>query len=293
MFYTRYAGICTPLILIYVFILSNNRRIDLPYFIFAGLLFSIPILLLMVSNLQLIGSVTGGERPTPSLSLGDNIDHVVSSLAVIFPLPILIWAVAASLSALLVYFITRYLKMAPEPRTLTPQSGMIVLKSSLFLAAFYTVAIVVLRSAKFFDELGVRLISPAFPAFWVFLCALVFLERKPTVTRFALGAGSMTLMICLTFQGWIFYTHIRNSVVSGLSPVYPYRIDSTHTNFSHLKQFGELSHLLAGKFPDLEVMASRRPTRMEWITGVPAVDLPRSLSDLNFQRAPTRMLCGF
>ncbi|MFT4826080.1 MAG: hypothetical protein ACJAUG_001043 [Halioglobus sp.] len=283
MFYTRYAGICTPLILVYVFSLSKNRRNDLPYFISAGLIFSVPILLLMYSNLQLIGSVTGGDRPTPNLSLFDNIEHVVESLAVVFPLFIMIWGAAAALSGLFVFLLTRHLKTAPEPRNVTADSGIIVLKSSFFLAIFYAIAIVALRSVKFFDELGIRLISPAFPVFWVFLCALVFLKRKPTVTRFALGTSAMTLIICLTLQGWTFYSHIRSSVTSGKSPVYPYRVTSTHTNFTHFKQYGALSRLLAEKFPDLQVMASRRPTRMEWITGVPAVDLPKDF-DANYVR---------
>jgi hypothetical protein len=166
LFYTRYSGVGAALILVYVFIVSKTRKTDLPYFIIAGLIFSLPILYLMYSNLQITGSVTGAERAVSALGIADNFDHVRSSLAIIFPTIGFIWLVCIALATLLVVGIGRSTIIIEHAKTDNARSAAIILQTSFFLTIFYLVSIVVLRSIKFFDEIGIRLISPAFPVFF-------------------------------------------------------------------------------------------------------------------------------
>lgn len=283
LFYTRYSGVGATLILVYVFSVSNTRKVDLPYFFVAGLIFSIPILYLMYSNLQIMGSVTGGERAVSVLGLSDNLDHVLSSLAIIFPTPEFIWLICIFLATLFVFVIGRSTINSEHTKTDKGHSRAIVLQSSFFLTVFYLMTIVILRSVKFFDEIGIRLISPALPVFWVFLCAAIFLRVGPAPVRFITSAGALTVMMSLSFQGWLFYTHIRSSVTAGITPSYPYRTDKLHINFTYYKNSGELPHLVANKFPDLNFIASRKPQIFQFVTGVTAVYLPEKFNANHIQ----------
>jgi hypothetical protein len=275
LFYTRYAGVSITLLLFYVFFKSKNPVKEIPCFTVAGLIISIPIIYLMYSNYLISNSMSGDLRTTSNISPLENIQHLFSSFSVLFPSTIDAWLLCAVITTVFAMQIHHVLKK--KTINMNQYSSSLILQPSFVLFVYYIVAIVVLRSVKEFDSIGVRLVSPAFPPFWIFCCVILFhrfmVRWQGLVCIFLI----LFVMLSIVYQGGVLYHNIRNSLATYDSPVYPYRRNFTHTNITMTKVKGETKHIFTTHCSDVKILFSQRPMQAEFVTDIPGVTMPDSL----------------
>lgn len=289
LFYTRYAGVLMSLLLFYVFINSKKPVKEIPSFIAAGLVISIPIIYLMYDNYLISESVSGELRPSAVITPLENINHLFSSFSVLFPATITGWLICMAAALLLLYFIVSrgLLNNNQADENISPTFP--VLQTSLVLFVFYLVAIILLRLMKEFDTLGVRLISPAFPPFWILCCCALFhyntIKSKRLVTRLL----ALIIMVSIVFQGGALYRDIRSSLSVYESPKYPYRRNFSHANFTMMKVRGEAKQTLSAHCSNVGVVFAngfQGALKIEFMTGMTSMRMPvkideKFLDDLN------------
>jgi hypothetical protein len=278
--YTRYVGIVFLTLLPVTYFISKRKKSDLMFFGAAGGIYALVVGYLLAGNFLATGSFSGAARLPSNKSVAENIIDMFSAVRVVFPsslFPILL----ALVGAIVIVTINRRLSRN-RSKTVNPNLTATVIVLML-ITTLYVSAIVLLRSYSKFDQIDVRLLSPAFPAFFMLLVVfpLLFEVRSKTGTLCSFFASF--LIIALSFNG---YGQLLTSIESlrrDRGPSLPVTQGITYNNFTIHPRANLIQAQIGTMVTGDGVLVVDRPLIYRFLTGVNSVQKPNNIDWENFQ----------
>lgn len=266
--YTRYVGIVFISLLPVTYFISKRKKSDLMFFGAAGGIYALIVGYLLVGNFLATGSFSGSARLPSNKSLVENIIDMFSAVRAVFPSSLFL-ILLALLGAIVLVAINRRLSRSRTKTVSANLTATVILL--MLITTLYVSAIVLLRSYSRFDQIDVRLLSPAFPAFFMLLVIfpLLFEVRSKigTLCRFL----AYFLIIALSVHG---YGQILTSLESwrrDRGPSLPMNHGITYNNFTIHPRANLIKAQIETMVTGDGVLVVDRPLIYRFLTGVNSV----------------------
>lgn len=271
-FHTRYAGAVFAIVLPVTFWQSRHDRFRcLSIAVVAGI-YALAVAYALYNNWLITGHLSGGARGPSAVTFAENLARIPLVLSYLLAAP---WWQYAGLALLVLILLA-----TPEFAGGKLQAAIPMAKpwpALVFMAGlgvWYVVAMAVLRSVSQFDDIDLRLLTPAFPLLWVAMwlaVSLLVLKGKPyRVVAWAL----MMLLLLLPANG---YRHLRNSMTSWHdqgTPAHSVGNGYNYNNYTQSEQQNGLRHIFAGIVTGQGVIVAPSPLGFSYMLGKRALQLP-------------------
>lgn len=272
--YTRYVGIVFIVLLPAVYFMSKRNKSDLMFFGAAAGIYALMIGYLLADNFLATGSLSGAVRLPANTSLAENIRDMFSAVKVVFPSS-LFHILLALLGATVIVAITwRFPRKGTRTVNANLPATVIVL---MLITTLYVSALVLLRTYSHFDRIDVRLLSPAFPAFFMLLIVFPlffeFRSKTGTVCRFL----ASFLIIALSVHG---YGQLLTSLASlgrDNGPILPSDQRTIYSNFTRNPQANGIKSQYRAMVTGEGVLVVNKPLIYRFATGLNSVQKPNNI----------------
>ncbi len=281
--YTRYIGIGMVVVLFPLFLLRIKSFKNLLIFLSVFVVFSIAVGIMLYNNYQLTGSISGGIRQASSTSWLDNIQALLNILLVHFP------SRQSNIAAFFIALISSVLFYRHiKPQAVVAASPLPAAIIFFMLGVLYIVLLLGLRSHSTFDDLDVRLVSPAFVLFYL-TAILVWLAsmQHMNTNKLYLIPASLALCLCLAtaYQGYNLFHQTVDSLKENSRVQYPVYGGASYNNFTVADQHLLLKKTISQLLPANAVIAvNQRPAIIEMLVQRKTIALPEQINIMDLQQ---------
>jgi len=269
--YTRYIGIVFSLLLPAVYLMSKKDKYDLGLFLVAGIIYTLVVSYLLTDNYWVTGSLSGVPRSPSDSNVAENIKDMFIAFKVMFP-----FSDYSVMLSLMVSILFTYIdKRSPHNTANTANTNLT--RSSIILiltATLYIFALVMLRSYNNFDRIDVRLLSPAFPAFFMLIIISPLLFELNSKTRTAFRFLSVFLIISFSIQGYGKLIDSSANWEKGIIHNFSRYPGRTYGNFTMNPDANDLKHKLSTLVSGNGIIVIDAPLKYRFISGVNCVQKP-------------------
>lgn len=281
--YTRYIGIVFVLLLPAVYLLSKKDKYDLSLFLVAGFVYTLVVGYLLADNYLVTGSLSGVPRSPSDRNVAENIDDMFFAVKVMLPS-----SVFSVLLSLMVSIVVSYIYRNKRSQHNTSNAANANLTRSVvilsLIVALYIFALVMLRSYSNFDRIDIRLLSPAFPAFFMLLIILPLLLDIKSKSGTALRFCFVFLVIAFSIQGYSKFIEALENWEKNDRYDFSGHPGINYGNFT----MNPNANIIKRKFPTLVtgngVIVIDTPLRYRFISGVNCVQKPYFIDSKIFKK---------
>lgn len=273
--YARYIGLSLASLWIVSFIAAGKKRHERILVVFAIGAYMLLVGVLLWSNYSVTGHISGMYRPGTDKSVLGNLQDVYQTFLAAVPHSILPFVVALLIA--IAFLVAGLLARAKQQEVAQPHAMLRVIVVAVS-GASYLFAIIGLRSISYFDALDIRLLSPAFVLFLMFVSLLFpYIASRTNNAR----VGGFLAVFILAVFGIYGGLRIRHTAIVWPARQTPERMASDSVRYNNYTAGGRALKSRRALFRALTagtgVIVADKPVNWQFIAGVRSFNMPARL----------------
>ena len=266
--YTRYIGIVFSLLLPLTFLMSRRDSIDRGLLTATSLFYCLIVGHLLYTNLVMTGHLSGIQRPPSNEGILEVLESLQHVLMVLVPDNLTMLGAALVVASLLAWL--RYQREPSSAVNHQARTIMIMLATS---GIVYLGALITLRSQYRFDNIDVRLFTPAFVAFFCVFALMpwaIAARRKAAIMQLLAGL----LVVIPAAQGYVRLEAAPENWHERHNPGHKHNIQGIYNNFTRDTVNDSRRQLFTELMTPGGVLVTNRPIVWEFISGFRSMQKP-------------------